>query len=60
MKKYREYPSTNQKLPFIKRSSQREKAYGVIKERLERVSKLRIINMSTLWIPWCSNNNEEL
>lgn len=60
MKKYREYPSTNQKLPFIKSSSQREKAYGVIKERLGRVSKLRIINMSTLWILWCSYNNEEL
>lgn len=33
MKKYREYPSTNPKLPFIKNASQREQAYGVIKER---------------------------
>lgn len=59
MKKYREYPLTNQKRPFIKNSSQREQAYGVIKERQRKSGKLRIINMSTLWILWCSNNNEE-
>lgn len=59
MKKYREYPAANLKLPFIENLSHREGAYGVIKKK-DRQSKLRIINMYILWILRCSDNNEVL
>lgn len=43
MKKYREYPAANLKVPFIKNLSHRESAYELLRKRAERVGKLRII-----------------
>lgn len=32
----------------------------LLRIRIERVGKLRIINVNLLWILWCSNNNKVL
>lgn len=60
MKKYREYPAADLKLPFIKNLSHRNMHMEILRKRTERVGKLRIINMNILWILWCSSNNEVL
>lgn len=60
MKKYRECPAADLKLPITKNLSHRKVHMELLRKRTERVGKLRIINMNILWVLWCSNNNEVL
>lgn len=60
MKKYRECPAADLKLPLVKNYHTGKVHMELLRKRTVRVGKLRIINMSILWLLLCSNNNEVL